>query len=97
VDFDLDFERSRVYFTILQVLRIFNECIQTVSRDLRALDSLSNPFKTSFNRMIFQKDVDQTTREYKITTVVVSLVTYLVAVISMLVVNRDHIKHKAPL
>jgi hypothetical protein len=38
--FDLDFERSRLYFTILQVLRIFGECIRTVSPDIRALDSL---------------------------------------------------------
>jgi hypothetical protein len=38
--FDLDFERSRLYFTILQTLRIFAECIRTVSMDLRALDSL---------------------------------------------------------
>jgi hypothetical protein len=38
--FDLNFERSRLYFTILQVLRIFEECIQTGSADIRALDSL---------------------------------------------------------
>ena len=37
--FDLDFERSRQYFTILQILRIFGEYIRTVSMDLRALDS----------------------------------------------------------
>ncbi|PMD38648.1 hypothetical protein L207DRAFT_42244 [Hyaloscypha variabilis F] len=37
--FDLDFERSRLYFTILQILRIFGECIRTVSMDLRALDN----------------------------------------------------------
>jgi len=43
---------------------------------------------------IFQKDVDQTTREYKITTVVVSLITYLVALISIIAVNWDHIKRK---
>ncbi|KAI0514641.1 hypothetical protein F5B22DRAFT_225808 [Xylaria bambusicola] len=38
--FDDNFERSRLYFTILQVLRMFNECISTVSDDLRALDEL---------------------------------------------------------
>ena len=43
---------------------------------------------------IFQKDIDQTTREYKITTVVVSLITYLVALISIIAVNWDHIKRK---
>jgi len=43
---------------------------------------------------IFQKDVDQTTREYKITTVVVSLITYLVALISVIAVDWDHIKRK---
>jgi hypothetical protein len=43
---------------------------------------------------IFQKSVNQTTREYKITTVVVSLITYLVALLSMIFVNRHHIKRK---
>jgi hypothetical protein len=43
---------------------------------------------------IFQKDIDQTTREYKITTVVVSLITYLVALISIIAVNWDHTKRK---
>jgi hypothetical protein len=39
-EFNLDFERSRLYFIILQILCIFGECIQTVSMDLIALDSL---------------------------------------------------------
>jgi hypothetical protein len=43
---------------------------------------------------IFQKDVHQTTREYKITTVVVSLITYLVALVSIIAVNWAHIKRK---
>lgn len=38
--FDLDFELSRLYFTILQILRIFGEYIKSVSLDLGALDSL---------------------------------------------------------
>jgi hypothetical protein len=38
--FDVDFERSRLYFTVLQILRIFGECIRTVSADLKALDNL---------------------------------------------------------
>jgi hypothetical protein len=38
--FDDDFARSRLYFTILQTLRIFGECVRSVSADLRALDSL---------------------------------------------------------
>jgi hypothetical protein len=38
--FDDDFERSRLYFTILQFLRIFGECIRTVGADLRQLDDL---------------------------------------------------------
>jgi hypothetical protein len=46
---------------------------------------------------IFQKDINQTTREYKITTVVVSLITYLVALISIIAVNWDHIERKMPL
>jgi hypothetical protein len=41
--FDLDFKRSRLYFTILQILRIFGESIRGVSSDLRALDSLFLP------------------------------------------------------
>ncbi|PMD38647.1 hypothetical protein L207DRAFT_42246 [Hyaloscypha variabilis F] len=49
---------------------------------------------TVFGMTIFQKDVDQTTREYKITTVVVSLITYLVALISIIAVNWDHLKRK---
>jgi hypothetical protein len=36
---------------------------------------------------IFQKSVEQTTREYKITTVVVSLITYLIALLSIIAVN----------
>jgi hypothetical protein len=49
--FDLDFERSRLYFTILQILRIFGECIRTVPMDLRALDSIfpHNWFDDSFH------------------------------------------------
>lgn len=46
---------------------------------------------------IFQKDIEQTTQEYKITTVVVSLITYLVALISIIAVNWDHIKRRIPL
>lgn len=38
--FDGNFERSRIYFTILQILRVFGECIRTVSEDLRTLDDL---------------------------------------------------------
>ncbi|KAI0451715.1 hypothetical protein F5B21DRAFT_364515 [Xylaria acuta] len=38
--FDNDFERSKLYVTILQVLRIFSEFIGTVSDDLRLLDDL---------------------------------------------------------
>jgi hypothetical protein len=32
--FDDDFERSKLYFTILQILRIFGEYIRTMSADL---------------------------------------------------------------
>jgi hypothetical protein len=35
-----EFERSKLYVTILQILRIFGECIRTVSDDLRTLDRL---------------------------------------------------------
>jgi hypothetical protein len=38
--FDDDFARSRLYFTILQILRIFGDCIRTVSADLRILDGM---------------------------------------------------------
>ncbi|KAI0413088.1 hypothetical protein F5X98DRAFT_379161 [Xylaria grammica] len=38
--FDDNFERSRLYFTVLQILRIFGDCIRTVSDDLRDLDGL---------------------------------------------------------
>lgn len=38
--FDLDFNRSSLYFTLLQVLRIFGEYISTVSEDLKSLKSL---------------------------------------------------------
>ncbi|TRX91096.1 hypothetical protein FHL15_008078 [Xylaria flabelliformis] len=38
--FDDNFERSRLYLTILQTLRIFGEYIGTVSDDLRLLDDL---------------------------------------------------------
>lgn len=38
--FDDDFGRSSSYFTILQVLRIFADCIRTVSADLHTLDDL---------------------------------------------------------
>ncbi|KAI1736129.1 hypothetical protein F4680DRAFT_433512 [Xylaria scruposa] len=38
--FDDNFERSRLYFNILQFLRIFGEWIGTVSDDLRPLDDL---------------------------------------------------------
>ena len=37
--FDLDFKRSKVYFTLLQVLRIFGEYISTVSEDIKSLSS----------------------------------------------------------
>jgi hypothetical protein len=43
---------------------------------------------------IFQKSVDQTTREYKVTMVVVSLITYLVALLSVIAVNWPHNKNK---
>jgi hypothetical protein len=52
--------------------------------------------KTVFGMTIFQKSIDQTTREYKTTTVVVSLITYLVALLSIIAVNWDHIKRKIP-
>lgn len=42
---------------------------------------------------IFQKSVEQTTREYKVTTVVVSLITYLVALLSIIAVNWAATKH----
>lgn len=38
--FDFDFKQSRLYFTILQILRIFGECIRTVSADIKALDGM---------------------------------------------------------
>jgi hypothetical protein len=38
--FDDDFERSKLYFTILQILRIFGEYIRTMSADLHQLDDL---------------------------------------------------------
>ncbi|TGJ87162.1 hypothetical protein E0Z10_g1615 [Xylaria hypoxylon] len=38
--FDDNFERSKLYFTILQILRIFGECIRNVSDDLHPLDDL---------------------------------------------------------
>ncbi|KAI0855033.1 hypothetical protein F4860DRAFT_57676 [Xylaria cubensis] len=38
--FDDNFERSRLYLTILQTLRIFGEYISTVSHDLRLLDDV---------------------------------------------------------
>jgi hypothetical protein len=38
--FDDDFERSKLYFTILQILRIFGEYIRTMSADLHQLDNL---------------------------------------------------------
>jgi hypothetical protein len=47
--FDLDFERSRLYFTILQILRIFGECIRTVSMDIRALDIMFSASAISAN------------------------------------------------
>jgi hypothetical protein len=40
--FDFDFKQSRLYFTILQILRIFGECIRTLSADIKALDGLFN-------------------------------------------------------
>jgi hypothetical protein len=44
---------------------------------------------------IFQKDnTVETTWEYKITTVSVSLLTYLVAIISGIAVDWEHVKHK---
>jgi len=41
---------------------------------------------------IFQKDVNQTTWEYKVTTVSVSIITYLVALAFVLFVQRKDIK-----
>ncbi|KAI0490247.1 hypothetical protein F4859DRAFT_1999 [Xylaria cf. heliscus] len=38
--FDDGFERSKLYVTILQILRIFSECISTTSDDLGLLDGL---------------------------------------------------------
>ncbi|KAI0544778.1 hypothetical protein F4679DRAFT_563501 [Xylaria curta] len=38
--FDDNFERSRLYFTTLQILRLFGGCISTLSDDLRPLDDL---------------------------------------------------------
>ena len=38
--FDLDFKRSSLYFTLLQVLRIFGEYVSTVSEDLKSLSSV---------------------------------------------------------
>jgi hypothetical protein len=46
--FDDDFERSTLYFAILQILRIFGECISTVSDDLRCLDGLFLQGPTDF-------------------------------------------------
>ena len=44
---------------------------------------------------IFQKDNDaETTWEYKVTTVSVSLLTYLVAIVSIIAVDWEHVKHK---
>jgi len=44
---------------------------------------------------IFQKDDPvETTWEYKITTVLVSLLTYLVAIISVIAVDTEHVKYK---
>lgn len=44
---------------------------------------------------IFQKDnAAQTTWEYKITTVSVSLLTYLVAIASVIAVDWEHVKHR---
>ncbi|KAI1348009.1 hypothetical protein F5Y01DRAFT_328989 [Xylaria sp. FL0043] len=49
--FDADFKRSRVYFILLQVLRIFGEYIRTVSDDL---DGLSSLFLKPGLRMVFK-------------------------------------------
>ncbi|KAJ8126151.1 hypothetical protein O1611_g7486 [Lasiodiplodia mahajangana] len=38
--FDDNFERSKLYFTVLQILRIFGDRIRTVSSDLHMLDDL---------------------------------------------------------
>jgi len=46
--FDDNFERSALYFAILQLLRIFGDCISTVSDDLHYLDSLFIREKGSF-------------------------------------------------
>ncbi|RWA05198.1 hypothetical protein EKO27_g9912 [Xylaria grammica] len=179
--FDDNFERSRLYFTVLQILRIFGDCIRTVSDDLRDLDGLflGDPdfpmrhmrqgelhalrsnwesvrdahrkaeqgllgrilYKTEevkslrdglFNATslreanrstvmgryvliftvvtilylppsfisavldmeIFQKDVAQTKWEYKVSVVSVSLLTYLVAFTSIVVVDWEGFKHK---
>ena len=46
--FDDGFERSRLYFTILQILRIFGECIRTVSEDLRTLNGLFHTLPAGF-------------------------------------------------
>ena len=44
---------------------------------------------------IFQKDnAAETTWEYKITTVSVSLLTYLVVIASVIAVDWEHVKHK---
>lgn len=37
--FDTDFKRSKLYFTLLQVLRIFGEYISPVSEDIKSLSS----------------------------------------------------------
>jgi hypothetical protein len=41
--FDDHFERSELYFTILQVLRVFGEYIRTLSLDLHYLDEVFSP------------------------------------------------------
>jgi hypothetical protein len=43
---------------------------------------------------IFQKDVVQTTQEYKVTTVIVSLITYLVALLSVVTIDWTHNKRR---
>ncbi|KAI0430427.1 hypothetical protein F5Y09DRAFT_341723 [Xylaria sp. FL1042] len=144
--FDANFERSSLYSTLLQVLRIFGEHIRTVSDDLDSLSSLllnpanGLPFRdqeikslrdglfsatslreanrsatmnhyviiftvvtvlflpptftpTVFALDFFKKsDPRQTAWEFKVTTVVISLVTYITAGLCVIAVNWKHIK-----
>ncbi|KAI0815974.1 hypothetical protein GGR55DRAFT_675583 [Xylaria sp. FL0064] len=60
--FDADFERSRLYFTLLQVLRIFGDYIRTVSDDL---DSLSNIFLNPLYGLPFEYPTPDELRDIK--------------------------------